>query len=227
MEKKRPLIKRIFDYKMLLHDFVVATGLLPTWLFFRHKFIYVNGKKPKRLFRGSYIISSNHNTLLDPIIVCEAFWFRRVGFVCTKDLFDKSKLLAFLLRKYGVVSVDKSDPSLKIFKDSEKHINRGHIMCFFPEGMVVREEEMGTFKSGIIMLSIMTGADILPIYLVKREKYIKRQRVLVGEKIKVSDYLSGPFPSIEEVNKVTALLKEKEQELIDKYNLLLKEKKKW
>ena len=224
MEKKVPLIKRIFDIKMWLHDFTVLTGLLPVYLYFRCKRVYPY-KKKRGLYKGKYIISSNHMSLLDPIIICQAFWFRRVGFVATKSLFER-KLLGFILKKYGVFPIDKENPSLESFKKSKEHIDRGHISCFFPEGMVNREEEMGVFKSGIIMLAIMAKCDILPVYLVPRKKKIHRQVVVVGDKIEVGKLFNTPFPSINELTRVTDLLKEKEEELEEKYNQMMREKPK-
>lgn len=224
MNKKVPLIKRIFDVRMWLHDFTVLTGLLPVYLYFRCKRVYPY-KKQKGQYKGKYIISSNHMSLLDPIIICQAFWFRRVGFVATKSLFER-KLLGFILRKFGVFPIDKENPSLDVFKKSKDHIDRGHISCFFPEGMVVRSEEMGAFKSGIIMLSVMADCDILPIVLVPRKNIFHRQVVVVGERIEVKKYFKTSFPSLNEVNEATKLLKEKEVELIEKYNQMIKVKEK-
>ena len=222
MKKKRSLIRRVFDPEMLLHDFIIATGIIPTSLYLRHKRIYLNGKKPKGLFSGKYIISSNHMSLLDPIIVCEAFWFRRVGFLATKTLF-KNKLLSFILRHAGVVPVDKENPSLAEFKKLQEHLDRGHIVCFFPEGAVTREA-LGAFKSGILMLASMAECDILPTFLVQRKSKWHRQVIVIGEKIKISDYFSGPFPTIEDIEKVTEVLKEKELELENKYKELYGDK---
>jgi 1-acyl-sn-glycerol-3-phosphate acyltransferase len=97
-------------------------------------------------------------------------------------------------------------------------------MCVFPEGTIAREEHMGGFKSGIVMMSIMADADILPVYIAKRENRFKRQVVVIGEKINYKDFVSGPFPSIDDINNITKILLEKELELENKYLQSLKTK---
>lgn len=214
MPKKRSLLAKIFDFKMWFHDFVKLTGGLPVLLFFRVKKIYMN--KTKGLYRGNYIISSNHISYADPTIISTAFWMRRVGFLATKNIFE-NKILNFMFTRYGCVPVDKENPSVASFKKVANIIERGHTMCVFPEGSIVKEENIGTFKSGIVMMAVMADADILPVYIPKRKNWFKRQVVVIGEKINYKDYISGPFPTIDEVDRITKLLLEKELELKNRY----------
>lgn len=223
MLKKRSTLAKIFDYKMILHDFIKLTGALPVLIDLRVKRIFVN--KTKGLLSGKYIISANHISYEDPVIICAAFVRRRVGFLATHDLFKK-KLLSFFLKHYGVIPINKNNPSMVSFKKAVDFMDRGHIMCVFPEGMIVHEEHLGSFKSGIVMMAVMADADILPTYIHKRENRLKRQVVVIGEKISYKDYVKGPFPTIEEINKVTAVLLEKEKELEQKYYEYMDSKKK-
>lgn len=222
MSKKRSLLAKIFDFKMWLHDFIKITGCLPVFIDLRVKKLYI--KKEKKMFRGNYIISANHISYEDPVIICASFWMRRVGFLATSELFE-SKLTNFLFTRFGCVPINKNNPGLDSFKKVADMVNRGHIMCVFPEGTIAREEHMGGFKSGIVMMSIMADADILPVYIAKRENRFKRQVVVVGEKINYKDFVSGPFPSIDDINNITKILLEKELELENKYLQSLKTKK--
>ena len=223
MSKKRSTLAKIFDYKMILHDFIKLTGALPVLIDLRVKRIFTN--KTKGLLSGKYIISANHISYEDPVIICAAFLRRRVGFLATHDLFEK-KLLSFFLKHYGVIPINKDNPSMSSFKKAVDFIDRGHIMCVFPEGMIVHEDHLGAFKSGIVMMAVMADADILPTYIHKRESRLKRQVVVIGEKINYKDYVKGPFPTIEEINNVTTVLLEKEKELEQKYYEYMDSKKK-
>jgi hypothetical protein len=56
------------------------------------------------------------------------------------------------------------------------------------------------------------NAPILPVYIVKREKWYRAQRVVIGEPFDVNAAV-GPIPTMEQMERVTAQLREKELEL--------------
>jgi hypothetical protein len=62
-------------------------------------------------------------------------------------------------------------------------------------------------------------APILPIYIVKREKWYHRQRIVVGQPIQVAQQL-GRMPNMQQMAEVTELLREKELELKAYYESL-------
>lgn len=92
-------------------------------------------------------------------------------------------------------------------------LDRGHYVGVFPEGFINREDVLKTFKSGVVMMALMSGKPIIPIYIKRRKNWFQRQRVAVGEAIYVSDYFTSRFPSMEEINKVTELVRVKEMKL--------------
>ena len=75
------------------------------------------------------------------------------------------------------------------------------------------------------MMAIMNDAPILPIYIGKREKRIRCQVVIIGDKINPKDYIAGPMATMDEINNLSNLLKEKEEELKFKFENEYKEKK--
>ena len=223
-KQKYSFFTRLFDHKMWFYDFVKFTGCLPVIVDLRIKKI-IFAKNKKRLLSGKYIISSNHMSYSDPIIVSNAFWTRRVGFVATQELFQK-KIWDIAFRGFGCIPVDKDNPTLQTFKAVKERLERGHIVCVFPEGQVRRDENIQAFKSGVVMMAIMADADILPVYLVKRKKRIHRQKVVIGDKINYKEYVKGPIATMEEIENITRVLQTREKELEDKYLEMIKEKKK-
>lgn len=221
-EKKKPqmnLFCRMFDPHMWFFDFVKWTGAIPLICVLRTKKIYINGKKPKRLKRGKYIIASNHISFLDPIVVSTAFPTRRVGYVATKELIDKNR---WFFKGIGCIEIDKENPTVETFKEVEKRLYRGHPVCVFPEGRISRNEEMRTFKTGIIMMAAMAEADIVPIYLGKRKTFKQRKVAIIGDKIEHKSLFKGPFPTMDEMKEAALYLEEKEKELESKYMELYK-----
>lgn len=203
---------QIFDYKMFFYDIGKFFAILPTLLILRLKSYYINKKRQKGLFKGKTIIVSNHISYIDPVIISNAFWRRRVSFVATKEIFDV-KIFGKVLKLFKCISIDKENVSVKTFKEVKERLDRGHLVALFPEGEVERIEELAAFKSGVAMMALMSGASIVPMYIHKRTKWYKRQVVMIGEKINIKDYITSKIPSIEEMEKFTITLHEVEEKL--------------
>ena len=223
-DKKYNKFVQTFDPKMWFHDFVKFTGGLPVLIDLRIKKIFLNNKT-KGFYKGKYIISANHASFIDPIIIMNAFWMRRVCFVATQDFFEK-KFWSLVFRGFGCIAINKNNPTLKTFNGVKEKLARGHLVSVFPEGEVTHDSEIHALKSGIVMMAVMADAPILPIYIVKREKRIKRQVVMIGDKINYKDYVAGIMPTMAEIDTISNLLLEKENELKNKYVSLVKEDKK-
>lgn len=203
---------QIFDYKMFFYDIGKFFAILPTLIILRLKSYYINKKRQKGLFKGKTIIVSNHISYIDPVIISNAFWRRRVSFVATKEIFDV-KIFGKVLKLFKCISIDKENVSVKTFKEVKERLDRGHLVALFPEGEVERVEELAAFKSGVAMMALMSGASIVPMYIHKRTKWYKRQVVMIGEKINIKDYITSKIPSIEEMEKFTITLHEVEEKL--------------
>ena len=87
-------------------------------------------------------------------------------------------------------------------------------VLIFPEGHVNRNggQEVNAFKSGAILMAHRASAPILPVYIVRREKWYCPQYVITGEPLDVRAAV-GLIPSMEQVDAVCTLLREKELEL--------------
>jgi len=212
MSKEPSRLVKLFDPQMWLYDFVKITGCIPALIDLRLKRIYENGKKPKGLYKGKYLVSGNHIGYTDPVILNAVFASRRLSFVATKEIFEV-KFWGKFFEKVGCIKVDKENVSMKTFKTIKERLTRGHIVGVFPEGHVSDDGEMKGFKSGIVMMALMSEADIIPTLIIKRKKWWQRQCVVVGNKIKLSDYIKSPFPTMDELNNMATILHDKEKEL--------------
>lgn len=209
MEKYK---RKIFDIKMFFYDLVQVTTFIPSTVFFRMKNLYECGKKPKDFFDGDYIIASNHATNMDPMILSYSCWFRRIRYIATSFMFKKN-LLGLILRMARCIPVDKENVSMKTFKDVKNAFKEKHSVCVFPEGEVAHDGVLKVYKQGAVMMAVSAGVQILPVCILKRKNIFQRQRVVYGNKISISDYCEGPFPTMDEIEKITQILMEKEKEL--------------
>ena len=209
-QKKKSRIFGNFCY-----DFIKITGALPALLFVRPKIIYAQGKKPRLL--GALLISSNHIGFLDPIIVHTAVLSRRLHSLATKDLY-KNKLAEFFFDRVHCIKTDKDNFSLSAFHTIIDRLNNGCAVVVFPEGEINRAKDRGvlTFKAGITLMAHKSGAPILPMYIVKREKWYHRQYVVIGQPIDIRSLL-GEVPSMESITNASETLRENELSLYQYY----------
>lgn len=219
IKKKKKVSKffRIFDYRIFGYEFVKITGGLPVLVMFRVKKYFVNKKIKKTLNHKPYIIASNHNGYSDILIIAAAFWNRRLRFIATKDVFT-NKINSFLFNFFGCIKIDKENVSLNTFKKAQDALMRGHCVPIFPEGTIDKKKDIIDYKSGVILMALVSKVPIVPIYVEKRKKWYKRQRVVIGDIFNASDYISSSIPSMEEINKVTIMLHDIELDLRKKLN---------
>ena len=191
------------------YDFVKITGLIPGLIWIRPKVIYTGGKCP----RGGVLISSNHPTFLDPIILLASIRNRRLHSLATTDLFS-NKLKTFMFSRMHCIPVDKNNFSMTTFHEVVDRLKAGKAVVIFPEGQVNRGggQEIRAFKSGAILMAHRASAPVLPVYIVRREKWYHPQYVVVGEPFDVRAAV-GLIPTMEQVDRVCEQLREKELEL--------------
>ena len=63
-------------------------------------------------------------------------------------------------------------------------------------------------------MAIRSGAPIVPVYIKPRESFFSRLKVVIGEKVSVTE-LYGERPTFAEIDAATKLLYEREKQLKD------------
>ena len=213
--------KKKYDY--LVYDFVKVTGFLPTLVFLRPKTICIGETKSTKI-RGGALLSSNHLSYLDPVIIHTAFWRRRIHCIATKEIYA-AKAMNWFFQKMHCIKVDRENFSMSTFHGVREGLNDERLVLIFPEGQVNHEE--GTvlaFKSGAILMAHQCNKPIIPVYIVKRNKWYERQKVMVGDPIDVRA-LCGKMPTMAQLNAASDILRQKEVELMEKYEELYNKNK--
>lgn len=216
--------KKRNPFRYFCYDFVKITGCVPMLLWMRPKFHYPFGKPDKS---GAILVSANHRSLLDPVVVELNFPFRRLNCLATKDLFD-TKLKTWFFTQMQCIVVDKANFSLSSFHEVVSRLDNGEIVVIYPEGGLNTNEDDSilAFKSGVVLMAHKAKAPILPLYIVKREKWYHRQHIIVGQRFNVSEHM-GKIPNVTEFSKASELLRQKEIELREHYeSLAVKNKQK-
>ena len=192
------------------YDFVKITAAIPGMLWFRTKRIYVNENAKKKI-KGGALLISNHSTKIDPIILMFAVYYRRHHFIATKEVFD-TKFKRFLFENFHCIEIDRDNFGMNILKNIIDLLKNGKLVAIFPEGHITEDGEVQKFKSGMILMSVMSKKPIVPVYIKKRKGIWKRQCVVFGEPINPVEEL-GNMPSLSDMDRFADVLREKEMEL--------------
>lgn len=82
--------------------------------------------------------------------------------------------------------MDRVGTSTGWLKYSKEALKKGESVILYPEGKTGKGEEPQEFKSGFVMLAIMSGAKVVPYATVGEYKFFGRQKVLIGDPVSLS-----------------------------------------
>jgi 1-acyl-sn-glycerol-3-phosphate acyltransferase len=182
----RKLFLRLFFY---LQALVVFT---PGWFLWR---LRVRGAKFHR-GSGGLIIAANHQSWLDAPLVQYAVFPHQITFLMTEDYYDLP-IAGLYFRASGTQPVREGGrPSVAAMRAAYSALERGKIICLFPEGEISPDGLIGAGKRGVAHIARKTGVPVLPIgirgavevYSKKQPKFKLRGRVSlhIGEPMKMS-----------------------------------------
>jgi 1-acyl-sn-glycerol-3-phosphate acyltransferase len=150
-----------FDHeRVIFHRWLVIQGcllvkLIPVWK------ISVEGRE-KGLGRGPFIIISNHQSMLDILIMnCLRYKFRWIS----KIENHKVPVLGWYLRMARYLVVDRGNKESKavMMEMAAESLRKGISIMMFPEGTRSLDGEIAPYKLGAFQLSLMTDKSILPV----------------------------------------------------------------
>lgn len=213
--KKDQNKSKLFSFKNIVFDFVRITAA-PGLLWFRPKKVYENEAAKKKI-RGPAILIANHVGMIDPMYLMLLIWYRRHRFICKSELMSK-KAGKFWLTLFRCIPIDKENMSFTTMRSITDVLKGGALVSMFPEGQVHKESDTpASFKSGMILMSIQSGAPIIPIYVKPREHFYDRIEAAIGEPFSVKE-LYGERPKFSQINEAAELLHQKELRLMELLN---------
>lgn len=160
---------------------VFGRGLLYTYMYtaFRPKLTYIGRKTREQISQQPVIYVANHTGHNDGQMMLTLF--RGSGLLLAKDWMEK-KIIKWIVTGTNCIPIDRFGLDTAWLRDAVSSIKDGNDVIVFPEGHTSKNGEMDEFKSGFVMLSIMTGAPIVPVYIDGQyHKFIgKRLHIYVG-----------------------------------------------
>ncbi|MBE7074279.1 MAG: 1-acyl-sn-glycerol-3-phosphate acyltransferase [Clostridiales bacterium] len=175
--------------------------------FFPTKFI---GKK--MITTGACVIASNHTSNLDVPLLAVHTWEKKY-YLAKKELF-KNKFVAFFAKKWGGIPIDRAGNDVVAIKECLKTLKNNKKLVIFPEGTRQNNEnmELGEVKQGTAMLAIKGKVPIVPMFILNKPKFWRRNKVFFGEPFELSDFYGKRLGS-EEMAQASKIVEEKINEL--------------
>lgn len=198
-------------FENLFYDFVKVTAGIPGLIWFRPKTWYENDRAKARI-RGGALLIANHRGALDPIAVHMCVWYRRIRFVCLKLFFERP-VAAWFFKRFHCIPVDRENISMDTLRQIVGHLKAEQVVAMFPEGHVVLTQgQTDPFKSGMVLISVMSQKPIIPIYMAPRKHFYSRLHMVLGEPVDIfAQY--GPMPSLVQIEQITNDLHQHEERL--------------
>ncbi len=138
-----------------------------------------------KLPEGAAVICANHSSYIDPVLIAVIFGARNyITFMGKIELF-RVPVLGWLLRKLGVISVDRDASDIDALRKSVNVLKGGGRLMLFPEGTRVSEDDAVAAKTGAVRLASRHGAPIVPIFISRDKRAFHRFDVCIGEPIEL------------------------------------------
>lgn len=134
---------------------------------------------------GKFILCSNHANNLDPVFISMVMP-RKISWMAKKELF-KYKIISYLVYKLGAFPVDRSQSDISAIKNALRVLKEDKILGIFPEGTRVKKMDLDSAKPGVALLSIKSGAPILPIYIESTYKLFSKINIYIGEPMDITN----------------------------------------
>lgn len=113
-----------------------------------------------------FIMAVNHCSNLDPVVVGAAFP-DRLRYLAKVELFQGSRLFAWLLRRLGAIPVsrDSSQSAGGALKTFLQLLQDGESVLLFPEGARSIDGKIKPLEGGVALLALKTGVPVIPVYV--------------------------------------------------------------
>jgi long-chain acyl-CoA synthetase len=186
----------------------------------------VEGIENVRKMKRPFLVCPNHQSFLDPFIVCSTYpfdIFKNIFHVGASEFFE-GRIMAFVAKMLQVVPVDPDTQLMRAMKAGAIGLKKGKVLNIYPEGQRAFDGDLHEFKKGAAILASELDLPILPVALdgvhkvwARRSWRIRPAKVKMrfGEPFFAKDIVDSSTPNEARYTEVTAHLKATIQQMID------------
>jgi len=173
--------------------------LCVVWFYTCYRFRFFGARNIPRT--GPVLFVSNHQSMLDPIIVGLGASHRQFYAMARKTLWDTA-WLGRLMDSLNAIPVDQDKPDASTMKRCIEVLKHDHALLIFPEGARTFSGETQAFEPGLMLVIKRARPTIVPVALdgaydvwprtQRRPKLFGRIACQYGQPIGAEDLLSRP-----------------------------------
>lgn len=126
------------------------------------------------------LLCGNHTRYSDPLFIILSMGRRNHPYIMGKAELLKIPVLGWILKKAGVIPVDRGKSDVKAIKESIRVLKEGKKLLMFPEGTRVKSGEDQAAKTGAAMLALRTGVPLIPVWVPARLGWFRATTVVFG-----------------------------------------------
>lgn len=130
---------------------------------------------------GAAVICGNHTTLGDPLYVVCGMGAKRQTHVMAKAEIMKWPVIGFLLKKAGIIGVNRGKSDMAAVKECLRALKNGEKLLMFPEGTRVKDGEDSEAHTGAAMFATRTGTPLVPVYISPQKRRFRKTAVVFGQ----------------------------------------------
>jgi long-chain acyl-CoA synthetase len=186
----------------------------------------VRGKEIFDRVKPPYLICPNHQSYLDPFLVCSTYPRRVLEniFQVGASMYFTNMLMAWLARVINVVPIDPDVQLMRAMRAGAAGLRAGKILNIYPEGQRSFDGQLYEFRKGAAILATELNLPIVPVALDGAYRIWPRKswrlrlakvKIRFGDPIDVQRVVSGETNRELAYEKVTATLKQRIQQMLD------------
>ncbi|HEX3252654.1 MAG TPA: AMP-binding protein [Pyrinomonadaceae bacterium] len=173
-----------------------------------------------------YLICPNHQSYLDPFLVCSTYPRRVLQniFQVGASMYFANRFMSWLAPLINVVPIDPDVQLMRAMRAGAAGLRAGKILNIYPEGQRSFDGQLYEFRKGAAILATELDLPIVPVALDGAYRIWPRKswrfrlakvKIRFGEPIDVQSVISGETNKELAYEKVTAELKQQIQQMLD------------
>lgn len=141
------------------------------------------------------ILACNHQSAIDPALL--AVCLHRPFYAMAKEELFNRRAAAFMLKKFGAFPVHRGVADMSSIDYAVSVLRQGNAFLIFPQGTRHRDDKITRLKSGVVAISAMAQAPVVPVIINAPHgiKPFRKVSVRFGEPIQYYEFNITEFRS--------------------------------
>ena len=155
-------------YQKIIYQFVSQVIIFPIYKFLFRGILIGRENIPKK---DSFILVSNHGSLLDPPILGHAIG-RNISFMAKSELF-RIPLLGFIIKACGAYPVKRGIADKTTIKTACEKLSNNNSIGIFIDGTRQKDGRVNKPKQGAALLAFKNQKFLLPVAIINSHRLVR------------------------------------------------------